>query len=156
MQSFDARFVAACDAERGLLEQLSALLADEQRALLRLDGAPLIAIARDKEALLGELSLQGKARLTLCSEAALTTPDDIARWLPAQDAAVRDAWLRLETALMRARTLNDANAQTSRERAAMAETILAEIRDTLRREAGYDRSGAQAAPAGSGRKLGSA
>ncbi|TIC79200.1 flagella synthesis protein FlgN [Crenobacter intestini] len=156
MQSFDARFVAACDAERALLERLASLLADEQRALLRLDGAPLIAIARDKEALLAELAEQGKERRLLCRDAALTTPDDIARWLPAQDAAVRDAWLRLETALMRARTLNDANAQTSRERATMAESLLSEIRDTLRREAGYDRSGAQATPAGSGRKLGSA
>ncbi|NDV14219.1 flagella synthesis protein FlgN [Crenobacter caeni] len=154
--SFDARFVACCDAERGLLERLAALLADEQRALLRLDGAPLIAIARDKEALLAELAAQGKARLALCGDAGLSTPDDIARWLPGVDAAVREAWLRLETALMRARTLNDANAETSRERAAMAETLLSEIRDTLRREAGYDRSGAQAAPAGSGRKLGSA
>lgn len=148
-------FVASCQAELSVMQQLSALLAEEQRALLALDGNALQRLAMQKESSLTELAALAAPRLSMQRAAGLDTPAALNGWL-AHDEHARSAWLALEGELARARVYNDMNATLAGERGLMAEALLDTLSSAVRQAEGYGRKGMVPATLSGSRSLGSA
>lgn len=150
-----AAFVHCCQQETALLQQLYALLQDEQKAVVVMAAAELVKLAAAKEALLTELAAAGQARAALMRDAGLVDDASLRLWLGAQPEAL-SAWTSLESALTQARAYNDVNAALAAERADFADAALGLLVEAARTTGSYGRDGAPTGSGTSSRKLGSA